>query len=289
MADGFGVHVAGGGTLQNLDLETGQSSEVAHIGSWDYDFSRLGRYGEGSLWLASGHDLWDIAGSPQYVISQQYDLHRLGYLSGILQASPAAGGGTWVGATGDGRPGGLIAELDPDSGSLIRRFIIRDGPGTITEADGYVIATTGSGILRLNPRTGRARPQHIGVFPQGVASTRDRIWWVGDGDVINCLLMPALAACGRVRLPRASMLSGDGSRLWVLSETGSRDPSIYLPDPSEPTTVTLVDGMTGDIIAGPVAIHHHTPASFTAYDGHAWIGFHDDEEVIRIDRLSTNG
>jgi len=60
MADGFGVHVAGGGTLQNLDLETGQSSEVAHIGSWDYDFSRLGRYGEGSLWLASGHDLWDI-------------------------------------------------------------------------------------------------------------------------------------------------------------------------------------------------------------------------------------
>ncbi len=289
MADGFGVHVAGGGTLQNPDLETGQSSEVAHIGSWDYDFSRLGRYGEGSLWLASGHDLWDIAGSPQYVISQQYDLHRLGYLSGILQASPAAGGGTWVGATGDGRPGGLIAELDPDSGSIIRRFIVRGGPGAITEADGFIIVTTGSGILRLNPRTGRATTKHLGVFPQGIAATRDRVWWVGSGDVINCLLMPELTDCGTVEVPRASILSGDARRLWVLSQTGSRDPSIYLPDPSEPTTVTLVDGLTGDIIAGPVAIHHHTPASLTSFNGHAWVGFHDDEEVVRIDRTSTNG
>src|SRR4051794_12561354 len=47
MADGFGVHVAGGGTLQNVDPKTGHSSKVARIGSWDYDFTTLGRYGEG--------------------------------------------------------------------------------------------------------------------------------------------------------------------------------------------------------------------------------------------------
>jgi hypothetical protein len=51
MADGFGINVAGGGTLQNVDPKTGQKGNVARIGTWDYDFTTLGRLGEGSLWL----------------------------------------------------------------------------------------------------------------------------------------------------------------------------------------------------------------------------------------------
>src|SRR3954452_2310035 len=87
MADGFGVHVAGGGTLQNIDPVTGKSSSVVKVGSWDYDFIRLGRDGEGSLWLTSGHNLWVIAGSPHYAIGRQYNLHRLGYVGAVYQAT----------------------------------------------------------------------------------------------------------------------------------------------------------------------------------------------------------
>jgi hypothetical protein len=283
MADGFGVHVAGGGTLQNVDPETGRSSEVARIGSWDYDFATLGRYGEGSLWLTSGHDLWFVGGSPHYAIGRRYDLHSLGYLGSVHQASPSAGGGTWIAATGDRHASGLIAELDPDSGAILRRFVARGGSGTITDAGGFIVAQTGNGVLRIDPRTGLETTKRLVVSPGGLAVSDDRIWWTSGRGAINCLSVDSLTDCGTVYAPRATALSSDGTRLWVLSATGSRRTGTYVPDPSQPATVTLMNGDTGDVVAGPLELPHHTPASLTSYGGHAWVGFHDAQDVLRID------
>jgi hypothetical protein len=289
MADGFGVNVAGGGTLQNVDPKTGQSSNVARIGNWDYDFTTLGRYGEGSLWLASGQDLWFIGGSPHYAIGRRYDLDRLGYLGSVHQASPSAGGGTWVAATGDRQRDGLLAELDPDSGSIIRTFDAKGGSGTITDADGFIIAETATGVVRIDPRTGHVTAKRLEPTPQGFASTGDRIWWTSGRGAVNCLFVETLTDCGTVSVPRATTLSVDGKWLWVLSTTGSRKATIYIPDPSQPATVTLLNGETGHVVAGPVELPHHTPASLTSYNGHAWVGFHDAEMVVRIDRGEDSG
>lgn len=284
MADGFGVHVAGAGTLQNLDPTTGESHKVARIGSWDYDFISMDRWGEGSLWLASGPDLWWIAGSPTYAVSHHYDLQDLGYLDSVHQASSSAGGGTWLSVAGDLHSDAKIAELDPDSGAIIREFDAGGSAGTITDAGGFVIAEARDGIIRIDPRTGDVTTATLSGTIQGLAATGTHIWWTsGSGDV-NCLFVETLAECGAIQIPRASSLSGDGNRLWVLSATGSRKTSVYLPDPSKPASVTLMDGETGEVLAGPVALPEFTPASFTSWDGHAWVGFHDSGEVIRIDR-----
>ena len=279
MADGFGVNVAGGGGwLQNVDPKTGRTSKVARIGGWDTDFTHLGRYGEGSLWLTSGQELWFIGGSPHYAIGRHYDLHRLGFLASVLQASPSAGGGTWVVATGDGRRSGLVAEFDPDSGSIIRRFELRGGPGAITDAERFIIAGSGSAIVRIDPRTGRTRTKHLVGTPGGLASSGDRIWWTSGGGAVNCLLVHELTDCGTVYVPRATTLSSDRRSLWVLAG-----------GPGRPATVTLVNGVTGEALAGPLELPHHGPASLTSYNGHAWVGFHDSGDVVRIDRDTAAG
>jgi hypothetical protein len=275
MADGFGVNVAGGGTLQNIDPDSGKSSPVARIGDWDYDFTHLGRLGEGSLWLASGHDLWFIAGSPSYAVERQYDLHRLGYVGAVHQASPRAGGGLWLATSGDKHHSGLVAEIDPDSGSVIRRFDPPGGSATITEAGGFIVAQTRSGVERFNPRTGGHRTKRLVVAPEGLATTGDHIWWSSPGGAVSCLIVQDLTHCGSVDIPGAITLSSDKRRLWVLSGNQS---------PSKRATVTLLDGETGGVLAGPLVLPYHAPASITSYNGHAWIGFHDAQVVVRIDR-----
>ena len=78
-------------------------------------------------------------------------------------------------------------------------------------------------------------------------------------------------------------MASDGARLWVLSTTRSTLPSTYQPDPDRPATVTLVDGVNGTIMGGPLALPSITPATISSFDGRAWIGFHDGGRVIRID------
>jgi hypothetical protein len=284
MADGFGVHVAGGGTLQNVDPRTGQSSGVTRIGTWDYDFTTLGRLGEGSLWLASGRDLWFIGGSPNYAVGRRYDLSRLGYLVSVHEASHSAGGGTWLTIAANNQHRALIAEFDPDSGKVIRKFDAGGGVGPVTDSDGFIVAMAGPGIVRINPRTGQVAEKHLSSAPQGFAATGGEVWWTSSGGTVNCVEIKTLTDCGTVEIPRASSLSSDGSRLWVLSATGSKRVGIYVPDPSRPATVTLMNGTTGEVLAGPLALPKYTPASLTSYNGHAWVGFHDTGTVVRVDR-----
>jgi hypothetical protein len=290
MADGFGVNVAGGGTLQNVDRTTGQKGGVAAIGTWDYDFTTLGRLGEGSLWLASGHDLWFIAGSPDYAVGRRYDLSALGYIVAVHEASRSAGGGTWLAIDASDHQGAIIAEFDGDSGKATRRFRASGTVGPITDSSGFIVARARTGIVRINPQTGRVATMNLGPsLVEGMAATGGHIWWTSAGGTVNCVEVETLTDCGTVDIPRASTLSSDGPRLWILSVTGSRKTGTYVPDPSQPATVTLMDGFTGEVVGGPISLPGHTPASLTSYDGHAWVGFHDTGTVIRIDRRSDSG
>jgi hypothetical protein len=50
--------------------------------------------------------------------------------------------------------------------------------------------------------------------------------------------------------------------------------------------VTLIDAVTGKVLGGPLVLPDSTPASISAYNGHAWIGFHDTGRLLRIDRCA---
>jgi hypothetical protein len=48
--------------------------------------------------------------------------------------------------------------------------------------------------------------------------------------------------------------------------------------------VTLLDGVTGEVLAGPVELPDITPASISAFGGHAWVGFSGTGRLVRVDQ-----
>jgi hypothetical protein len=276
LPDSFGVWVAGGGTLSEIDQDTGEVRQRGR-GTWDYDYVQLARYGEGTIFLASGRTLWEISARSGTVL-QQVDLGRLGYVDAVLYT----GSGTWV--TASTAHGGVLARIDLDTGDVLDRFEVGQGSHQLVKSAGYLVVGSQDferpSVLRVDPRTGATTPMSTG--PGSIAAVGSRLWVASDGDVV-CVDTLDLASCGQIHIPRAASLASDGARLWVLSSTGSTSSSIYEPDPDQPSTVTLLDGVTGQIVAGPLALPSITPATISAFDGRAWIGFHGDGRVIRID------
>jgi hypothetical protein len=270
-----GVWVAGSGTLSEVDQDTGAVRQTGQ-GAWDHDYVRLARYGEGTILLASGSTLWSLNASSGGVI-RRLDLGHVGYLDAVLQTRS----GTWV--TASTEDGGVLARIDLDTGEAVDQIHIGQGRHELVKSVGYlVVASQGSsaGIIRVDQRTGAIVTLHDG--PGSIASVGYRIWVAAD-DGVRCIDVLELTSCGEVRIDRAVAVASDGARVWVLSATGSISSSTYEPDPSQPATVTLVDGVDGEIVAGPLELPSITPATISAFDGHAWIGFHGEGRVVRID------
>ncbi len=279
LANAFGVWVAGAGELFEVDPLTGASHRVA-TGGWDYDYVGLSDYGEGTIFLTTGSTLLELDARSGTVI-HRFDLESLGSLYDVLQA----GSGTWVTASAEDG-GAVVARIDLDTGAVLQRFGV--GQGELVEAAGYLFAFTaserfdGAAIVRVDPDSGDITPVP-GVAGGAIAAVGSHVW-VTSGAGVTCVDAVELTSCGDVPVTRPGLLAADGPRLWVLSLTGSRSSRLYLPDPEQPASITVIDGASGEILAGPLALPDITPASLSAFDGHAWVGFHDTGRIVRIDR-----
>lgn len=272
----FGVWVAGAGRLFEIDQQTGDVRQTGR-GAWDYDYVQLARYGEGTILLASGETLWALDAGSGGVI-RRLDLGRLGAVDALLQTRSA----TWVTATT--ADGGVLASIDLDTGDVLERFAVGQGRHELVKSAGYLFVGSqdpdGPSILRIHPATGASTPLYEG--PGSIAVVGWQVWVAGEGKV-HCVDAIDLTTCGEVRIPRAASVASDGARLWVLSSTGSTSSSLYEPDPDQPARVYLLDGVSGEIVSGPLALPSYTPATISAFHGHAWIGFHEEGRVVRID------
>jgi hypothetical protein len=293
LPNAFGVWVAGADRLFDIHPQTGSVREVGRIDS-DYDYVQLADDGEGTIWIASGNKL-DQVDTSSGTMMASFDLSSLGTLDAVLWLSAETGrstSGLWVTAVGE--HGGVLAEVADDTGRVLRRISIGQGAHQLAVADDFVFVLSRGGsrpLVRVDPDTGDVTPVlgWTGTgFGSSIAGVGNQLW-IGDETGVHCVLAATPAAtCGDAAIPRAAKLAADGSDLWVLSDTGSRSSSVYLPDPNQPATVTLVDGSNGSVIAGPLDLPDTTPASIEAFDGSAWIGFHDSGRVVRIDTCAPD-
>jgi hypothetical protein len=272
----FGVWVAGGGTLSEIDQDSGEVRRTG-TGRWDYDHVQLARYGEGTILLATGSTLWSLNASSGVVV-QRNDLEHLGSLDAVINTRS----GTWVAASE--HDGGVLARIDLDTGAASRRIRIGHGRHEIVRSAGYLVVasqdSTRPGVVRVDPRTGEKMTLRWSTG--SIASVGYRVW-VATGEHVHCIDVLDGTSCGVAPVPGAVSVASDGAGLWVLSATGSTSTSTYQPDPDRPATVTLIDGVNGELMGGPLALPSITPATISAFEGHAWIGFHDGGRVIRID------
>jgi hypothetical protein len=182
-----------------------------------------------------------------------------------------------------------LAKIDVDMGAVLERFHV--GQGDVVEAAGYLFTSSdtvdGAGIVRVDPTSGELAAVP-GLASGSIAAVGSHVWGVSTAGV-SCVDAVRLTPCGAVPLTRPGLLASDGSRLWVLSLTGSRSSTLYLPDPAQPASVVLIDGHTGQVLAPPVPLPDTTPATLSAFDGHAWVGFHDTGRIVRIDPGAREG
>jgi hypothetical protein len=277
LATAFGVSVAGDGQLFEVDPETGRSRRVA-TGNWDSDQVGLSDYGEGTIFLTTDSTLLMLDARSGIVI-QTLDLSSLGVLHDVLQSRS---GSTWVTASSQGA-GEALARIDLETGAVLERF--RVGQGEVVGAAGYLFTSSdrldGAGIVRVDPTSGdlTAVP---GMASGSIAAIGSHVWGI-SGEGVTCVDAVALISCGHVPVTRPGLLASDARRLWVLTVTGSRSSTLYLPDPAQPASVVLIDGATGEVLAQPIPLADTTPASLSAFGGHAWVGFHDTGRILRID------
>jgi dipeptidyl aminopeptidase/acylaminoacyl peptidase len=274
LQDQWGTWVAGGGELMSVG---GDVHRVA-TGSWDYDFVQLGEYGEGAIFVASGTTLW-IVEARLGEVSAQLDMRDVGYVDGILQDDVR----TWVTASSDDG-GQVLARIDPDTGKVLERYEIGQGVHDLAEADGSIFVASREderALVRVDPALDGVT--RVPGAPQGPIAAVGSHVWIATGDGVTCLDAITFASCGRLDIPRANDIAAAQGRLWVLSGTGSSSSSRYLPDPDQPAMVTVVDGRSGDVLAGPLAVPDTSPATISAFEDHAWVGFHDSGHVFRID------
>jgi hypothetical protein len=297
LPDSFGVWVAGAGSLFDVDPTSGSVTETAHGSNWDYDYVRLAEYGEGSIWVASGKTLWEID-APTGATIRRFDLSQLGTIDDVFQTSDPAT--PWV--TADGPDHNVLAQIDPDNGRVLYQHRVGQGVHHMAEADGFLFVSSlysPTDLIRIDPVTGQTM-SIPGVDPNSMVGVGHDLW-VAEGDYVRCIdaALPA-ADCPAIEIPRATALASDGAclpqgvgrygacRLWVLSGTGSKSSSRYLPDPKQPATVTLVDAGTGDVLGASLPLPDVTPATIAAFDGHAWIAFHDTGRLLRIDAIRSD-
>jgi hypothetical protein len=285
-----------GSDLFHVDPRTGDVTQTSHGLPWDYDYVRIAEHGEGSIWVASGSTIWEID-APTGTTILRFDLGALGTIDDVFQTSDPAS--LWVTADGENR--NVLAEIDPIDGHVLYQHQVGQGVHQMAEADGFLFVSSlysSHDLLRVDP----ASEQILsipGVDPDAMVGIGHDLW-VAEGDSVHCInaALPA-ADCPGIEIPRAIALAADGAclpqgvgkfaacRIWVLSGTGSKSSSVYLPDQNQPAAVTLLDGRTGEVLGGPLPLPDTTPATISAFDGHAWIGFHDSGRLLRIDAAET--
>jgi hypothetical protein len=260
-----GVFVTGANELVSVDPDSGAGRTVA-TGPWDYDYTDI-----------------DVSGNQVAVVSGRDMETFLADGSRLSQAEIKPGVGNLLHVGLDGRwlwvstENGLLARVDPDTGRIDYAMPADTGP--LVVGDGYIFV----GHLRVNTQTFAFR--RLPFWATGATDSAivgQHLWLVGNGWV-RCADVQTLEPCGELSVPDAVAIAGSGTHLFVLTATGSSDPDIYIPDPDHPATVVAIDAESGRRVGSAVPLPDVTPATISAWNQHAWIGFHDEGTVIRID------
>ncbi|MDP9301447.1 MAG: hypothetical protein M3P43_11230 [Actinomycetota bacterium] len=137
--------------------------------------------------------------------------------------------------------GGGLRQLGSDGSTAT---VDLSGVSALTFGDGSVWAlTSAGGIFRIDPSSGRT----IASFPS----------------------------------PSGIGLAEAAGQVWILTDTGSRSKTVYIPDPRHPSLVVSFDADSGQLVGRAVKVGF-APAWIAADGGEAWLAKFDPERLLRI-------
>ena len=262
-----------GGVLR-LDAATGRQTAEVDVAGVDERSSLA--VGDGDIWVTAADRLVRIdAGTGQVVDRRSLD----GVLLGVAFGEDSV----WATRASEAPPPPVLMRVDPATGEAVGTFDIGPGPGPVLTGGGFVWAANTSApteLTRIEPGTGSITSIAIGSAP-ALTFGAGSLWAAIDDEVLRVDPVD-LRIVGRIEVPRAHAIAFADGAVWVLSGTGSKSQSLYLPDPDQPAALLQIDPVSERIVGHPITFSEFTPASLTADDAGVWVAFFDSGVVHRV-------
>lgn len=194
-------------------------------------------------------------------------------------------GAVWVTAS-EGRPGALI-RIDPKSNRIEATIQIGRPVHEVELLNGFVWVTRPESgpptLLSVDHRTNRLAPSNSAAPPTPVMTGSIRGFgsaWLAHDDVVLRMDPESAEIQARILVAAADIAIGpDG--VWVMTDTPSSSPDLYIPIPGRPGKILLIDPRTNRIATSPVSFGYG-PAAMAVADDSLWVGEYGSQVLTHI-------
>ncbi len=233
--------------------------------------------------IAGGTDVWVTVGALHEVV-------RIDPATGAVIGSVpidgypvqvvTAGKDVWVVSATSGK--GLLFHVDATNGSIISQTRLMASPnlGIVAVPKGVWVSQPG-GLLHVSADGSSSTLSGVGFGPLSwpLAYGAGSLWASDGRDVFR--IDPASGdVLAQIGVGAVRLAFADG-KVWVLTDTGSKSRTVYIPDPKHPSTVLNIDPSTNRIGGKAVPVGF-TPMWITAGDQSAWVAEFNTGRLKRV-------
>jgi DNA-binding beta-propeller fold protein YncE len=233
--------------------------------------------------IAIGSDVWVTDGSHHEVVAIDPVMARIVRrvrVPHIPVQVAADGQNVWVISATSGA--GRIYRIDGATGVVTSRGQLSTSPRLpFTAGGGSAWVAEGSGLRRLGSDGSTATVDLSGGEVSALTFGDGSVWALASDGGISRVDPSSNHTIASFPSPSGIGLAEAAGRVWILTDTGSRSKTVYIPDPRDPSLVVSFDADTGQLVGQAVKVGF-APAWIAADGGFAWVAKFDSERLLRI-------
>jgi hypothetical protein len=233
--------------------------------------------------IAIGSDVWVTVGSQHEVVAidpvTAHIVRRIRVPHIPLQVV-ADGQNVWVISATNGA--GRIYAVDGATGVVTSRGQLATSPRLpFTAGGGSAWVAEGGGLRRFGSDGSTATVDLPGGDVSALTFGDGSVWALNSAGGILRIDPSSGLTIASFPSPSGLGLAEAAGRVWILTDTGSRSKSVYIPDPRDPSLVVSYNADTGQLVGQAVKVGF-APAWIAADGGSAWVAKFDSERLLRI-------
>jgi len=272
VADPTSVWVAAYGHVQRIDpASMTVTASIRVQGLDDQDGIAIGR----NVWVTHGSHHQVVAIDP--VTTQIVRRIRVPYIPVQVVAD---GQNAWVISATNGP--GRIYGIDGATGVVTPRGQLATSPRLpFTAGEGSAWVVQGVGLRRFGSDGSTSRVDLSGGSVSALTFGDGSVWvLLTDGGILR--IDPSSGhTIASFPSPSGIGLAEAAGKVWILTDTGSRSKTVYIPDPRDPSLVVSFDADTGQPVGRAVKVGF-APAWIAAEGADAWVARYNGARLLRI-------
>jgi hypothetical protein len=233
--------------------------------------------------IAIGADVWVTDGSHHEVVAidpvTAHVVRRIRVPHIPVQVA-ADGQNVWVISATNGA--GRMYAVDGATGVVTSRQQLSASPRLpFTAGGGSAWVAEGGGLRRFGSDGSTATVDLSGGDVSALTFGDGSVWALNSAGGILRIDPSSGLTIASFPSPSGLGLAEAAGRVWILTDTGSRSNSVYIPDPRDPSLVVSYNADTGQLVGQAVNVGF-APAWIAADGGSAWVAKFDSERLLRI-------